>query len=132
MPIVIFGGAEITIGRTFEISFCLTQNELKSRQDELRKNRVQIEADIVVDGVEQMAFDMVKSYVQDLRTIIVEAVIAEEGTFLRSFIGKIEINGDRVTIHYHLSLPQGKKEIFIHYLCLINRRFALLPMQYCV
>jgi len=54
MPIVIFGGAEITIGRTFEISFCLTQNEL-------RKNRVQIEADIVVDGVEQMAFDMVKS-----------------------------------------------------------------------
>jgi hypothetical protein len=79
-----------------------------------------------------MDFDMVKSYAQDLRSLIVEAAITEGKTFLRSFIGKIEINGDRVTIHYHLPLPQGKKGIFVHYSSLINRRFTLLPMQYCV
>jgi chromosome segregation ATPase len=83
--------------------------ELKSRQDELRKNRIQMEADMVVHGVEQVDLDTVKSYAQDLPSLIMEAGITERKAFLRSFIRRIEINGDRATINYLLPFPQGKK-----------------------
>ena len=40
--------------------------ELKKRQDELSKARIQIEADMIVQGVEEVDMDVVKSYTRDL------------------------------------------------------------------
>ena len=84
--------------------------ELKRRQDELGKTRVQIEADMVVQGIGQVDVDTVKSYAQDLRDLLEESDFTERKAFLRSFIKRIEVNEEQVTIHYHLPLPQGDKE----------------------
>jgi len=84
--------------------------ELKIRQDELSKSRVQIEADMVVQGVGQVDVDVVKAYAQDLRGLLEESDFTERKAFLRSFIKRIEVNKDQVTIHYQLPLPQGDKE----------------------
>ena len=40
--------------------------ELRTRQDELDKNRVQVEAEIVAQGTQQVDVESVKSYAQDL------------------------------------------------------------------
>ncbi len=84
--------------------------ELKKRQDELSKARIQIEADMIVHGVEEVDMDVVKSYARDLKALIEESDIAERKSFLRSFIKRIEINGDNVVVYYHLPLPQDEKE----------------------
>ena len=49
--------------------------ELKAKQDELSKARVQTEADMVVAGVQHVDVETVKSYAQDLRSLL------EEGRF---------------------------------------------------
>ena len=82
---------------------------MKRRQDELSKNRVQVEADMVVQGVEEVDIDTVKSYTRDLKSLLEESDITERKAFLRSFIKRIEINKDEARIYYHLPLPQGEK-----------------------
>ena len=83
--------------------------ELKKRQDALSKARVQIEADMVVQGMEEVDIDIVKSYTKDLKSLLEESDITERKAFLRSFIKRIEINRDRVIVYYHLPLPRGEK-----------------------
>lgn len=83
--------------------------ELKKRQDKLGKARIQIEADMIVQGVEEVDMDVVKSYTRDLKALIEESDIAERKSFLRSFIKRIEINRNEVVVHYHLPLPQNEK-----------------------
>ena len=83
--------------------------ELKRRQDELSKNRVQVEANMVVQGVEEVDIDIVKSYTRDLKSLLEESDIIERKAFLRSFIKRIEINKDEARVYYHLPLPQDKK-----------------------
>ncbi len=46
------------------------------------KARVQTEADIVVQGVQYVDAEMVKSYAQDLRSLLEEADFTESKTFL--------------------------------------------------
>jgi len=83
---------------------------LKRRQDELSKNRVQVEADMVVQGAEEVDdIDIVKSYIRDLKSLLEESDIIERKAFLRSFIKRIEINGSRVIINYNIPLPNDKK-----------------------
>ena len=89
--------------------FCWVK-ELKKRQDELSKTRVQIEADMVVQGVGKVDVDIVKAYAQDLRSLLEESDFTERKAFLRSFIKRIEVDKKQVTIQYHLPLPRGGKE----------------------
>ena len=86
--------------------------ELRKRQDELSKARVQIEAEMIAQGVQEVDVDLVKSYTRDLKALLDEAHITERKSFLRSFIKRIEINGNEAVIHYRLPLPQkiGKAE----------------------
>ena len=83
--------------------------ELKKRQDELGKARIQIEADMIVQGVQEVDVDLIKSYTRDLKALIEESDITERKAFLRSFIKRIEINGDNAVVYYHLPLPQDEK-----------------------
>jgi len=83
--------------------------ELKSRQDELCRMRVQVEAEMVARGVEPVDAATVRSYARDLRGLLEEAEFTERKAFLRSFIRRIEVSGDQVTMHYRLPLPLGGK-----------------------
>lgn len=83
--------------------------ELKRRQDELSKNRVQVEVDMVAQGVEEVDLDIVRSYVRDLKSLLEESDITESKAFLRSFIKRIEINKNEARVYYNLPLPQGEK-----------------------
>ena len=82
--------------------------ELRSRQDELSKTRIQIEADMVAQGVDEVDINIVRSYTHDLKSLLEESEITEKKTFLRSFIKRIDINKDKATIHYHLPLPNNE------------------------
>ncbi len=82
--------------------------ELKRRQDELSKNSVQLEVDMVAQGVEEVDINIVKSYAKDLKSPLEEADFAESKAFLRSFIKRTEIDEDKATVHYHLPLPNNE------------------------
>jgi site-specific DNA recombinase len=93
--------------------------ELRRRQDELEKTRIQIEADTVAQGIDEVDINIVKSYTRDLKSLLEESDITERKAFLRSFIKRIEIDKDRATVHYQLPLPNNE-----------NRKVAaeVLPM----
>jgi len=82
--------------------------ELRSRHDELSKTRIQIEADMIAQGVEDVDINIVKSYTRDLKKLLEESEITERKAFLRSFIKRIDINTDKATVHYHLPLPNNE------------------------
>jgi len=75
---------------------------------------------MVVSKVEAVDVSIVKSYAQDLRSLLKEAEFTEKKSFLRSFIKRIEVDKQRVTIHYNLPLPQNGKS---------NKQTAVLPID---
>ena len=79
--------------------------ELRSRQDDLSRTRVQLEADIAAQSADEVDLATVKAYANDLKSLLEEAGFAERKGFLRSFIERIEVDGDQVTIRYRLPLP---------------------------
>ena len=81
--------------------------ELKLRQDELSKARVILEAEMVAQGVQQLDADMVKRYADDLRDLLEETNLTERKAFIRSFVKRIEIDKEQVTLQYKLPLPMG-------------------------
>ena len=83
--------------------------ELRNRQDELSKVRVQVEAEMAVRNVEQVDSAVVIAYARDLRGLLEEAGFTERKAFLRSFIERIEISEKQGVVHYSLPLPQGKR-----------------------
>ncbi|HUV45672.1 MAG TPA: hypothetical protein VMW45_01220 [Dehalococcoidia bacterium] len=70
----------------------IRQVQLKARQDELSKTRVEIEAGMIAQGVDQVDVAMVRPYAQNLRSLLEEADFTERKAFLRSFIKRIEVN----------------------------------------
>jgi site-specific DNA recombinase len=85
--------------------------ELKARQDQLTKDRVQVEADMVVEGVQHIKVEAVKAYAQDLRSLLDYADFTQSKTFLRSFVKKTTINGDKAKIQYRLPMPPDGKRM---------------------
>jgi len=49
--------------------------ELKRCHDELNRSRIQMEADMVAQSVEEVAINMVKSYISDLKSFLEESAI---------------------------------------------------------
>jgi len=84
--------------------------ELRTRKDELGKTRVQLEADMVVQGVNEVDASIVKIYAKDLHALLEEAEISERKAFLKSLIKKITVDGNKVTVNYKLPLPEKSKD----------------------
>ena len=86
--------------------------EHRTRQDELSKAKIQLEANMVARGATHVDAEVVKSYAADLKSLLQEADITESKTFLRSFIERVEIDKAQAVIHYNLPVPQhcGKKQ----------------------
>jgi hypothetical protein len=84
--------------------------ELKAKQDGLMKTRVQTEADMVLEGVQHINAEAVKAYAQDLRSLLEDGDFIQSKAFLRSFVKKIIIDGNKAKIQYHLPMPlDGKR-----------------------
>ena len=79
--------------------------EMKSRQDELLKSRVLLEAEMTLHGVQYVDVDHAKSYCSDLRNLLSETDIVKSKAFLRSFVEKVVIEGRKCTILYKLPVP---------------------------
>ncbi len=83
--------------------------ELRMRQDELSKARVQVEAEIVAQGIEHVDVEMVKSYANDLRNLLEETDFTQSKAFLRSFIKRIVIDGKKAIMQYNLPMLSNEK-----------------------
>ena len=93
--------------------------ELRLRQDELSKTRLQLEAEKITRGVKHVDAEVVKSYARDLKCLLEEADIAESKAFLRSFINRIDIDGEKAKVHYILPMPPDGK---------MKKSLGVLPM----
>ena len=72
--------------------------------------RVLVEAEMTLHGVQHVNSEQVKASANDIRTLLAETDIARNKGFLRSFIEKMMIHGDRGTIFYKLPFPASWRE----------------------
>ena len=79
--------------------------ELKSQKDSLSGLRIQAEADAILEHLHVLDMSAVKEYVADLKDLLDEADNAERKAFLRSFVKRIVVKNDRVTVEYKLPVP---------------------------
>ena len=85
--------------------------ELRARQNELSKDRLHIEVEMAAEGTERVDLEIVKAYARDLASLLGEASFTESKAFLRSFIRRIAVDGEKATIHYNLPMPpEGKRK----------------------
>ena len=85
--------------------------ELRAKQDELAKARVVAEAEMTLQGCQQLDFKAVGAYVADLRHLLEESEVAQRKAFLRSFVKKIVVEKERVKLYYNLPVPPDGKKI---------------------
>ncbi len=84
--------------------------ELRVKQDELSKARVVAEAEMTLQGYQQLDIEAVRSYVADLWNILDESEVAQRKAFLRSFVKKIVVEKEMVKLYYNLPVPpHGKR-----------------------
>ena len=79
--------------------------ELRVTQEQLNKARVQVEAELIIQDKPCDDTDLVKSYAEDLKSLLEESDCIESKASLRSFIKKIVVNREKATIHYSLPVP---------------------------
>ncbi len=96
---------------TLGVGFILNPEQNLAKQDELSKARVQAEADMVVAGFQHVDVETVKSYAQDLRSLLEEADFTQSKTFFRSFVERITVEGSKARIQYRLPMPPDGKMI---------------------
>ena len=85
--------------------------ELRTRHDELGKAKIQLEAEMAAQGATHVDAEIVKSYAEDLKSLLKEADITESKAFLRSFIKRIEVNKSEAVIHYNLPVPPHRSDM---------------------
>jgi site-specific DNA recombinase len=84
--------------------------ELRAKQDELSKARVITEAEMTLQGCQQLDVDAVGAYVEDLQHLLEESEVAQRKAFLRSFVKKIVVEEEKVKLYYNLPVPpDGRK-----------------------
>jgi site-specific DNA recombinase len=83
--------------------------ELRVKQDELSRARVAIEAEMTVQGYQQLDITVIRSYVEDLRKLLSESDVIQRKAFLRSFVKKIIVNRDTVEVLYNIPHPRDGK-----------------------
>ncbi|APV45087.1 Site-specific DNA recombinase [Dehalogenimonas formicexedens] len=84
--------------------------ELRNKQEELSKVRVQLDADAVVEKQEQVNLQKVKSYAGDLRVLLDEGDVLSRKAFIKTFVKGITIEGNEAKVEYRLPLPGGETE----------------------
>ena len=80
-------------------------HELKSQKDRLDKSRIQDEVDTILHHSHVLDMSAVKEYVADLKELLGEADNTERKAFLRSFVRRIVVDADKVTVEYKLPVP---------------------------
>jgi hypothetical protein len=79
----------------------------KARREELEIKKQNVEMEVQSMVFEMPDIKLVKSYVEDLKTVLGSATIIEQRAFLKSFVKDIQVGTDLVTIHY--TVPMAPK-----------------------
>ena len=86
----------------------------------LKLARLQVEAEMLVQGPSHVDGEMITAHARDLKAILEEADLITSKAFLRTFIKRIEIKGDEGVIRYTLPVPPHGKT---------TDRVSVLPIE---
>ena len=83
--------------------------EQRSREADLSKMRLQIEAEMLATGPTHVDAKIIKEHARDLKEILAETDLGKSKAFLRSFIKRVTIDGTQAKIQYTLPIPPDEK-----------------------
>lgn len=73
---------------------------LRENIEELEQQRNEIEANLRAEEIKFLSKNEIREYVEDLRELLSHGTIAEQKSFLRSFIKRVEVDFPKVVIEY--------------------------------
>jgi site-specific DNA recombinase len=83
--------------------------EQRSREADLSKTRLQIEAEMLAQGPTYVDARIIKEHARDLKAVLKETDLPKSKAFLRSFIKRVTIDGTQAKIQYTLPVPPWDK-----------------------
>ena len=86
--------------------------ELKTQIELLENNKLDLMDETSTPVTLPFGINTIKSYVEDLSSLLRNSSIIEQKTFLRSFIKRITVNQPEVKIDYTLPLVAEKKRTY--------------------
>ena len=81
---------------------------LFQKREELQQAKAKAEEALRYQTVEITNPQVVREYVEDLKTLLEESSIIEQKAFLRSFVDKIEVGNSEVKVVYSIPVPPDK------------------------
>ncbi|GAG61458.1 unnamed protein product [marine sediment metagenome] len=84
--------------------------KLKSLIDDLLEKRSELNKNIQGSKMEIFNISKINSYVKDLKTLLSKGTIIEQKSFIHSFIKRIELNKNKITVIYTIPLELKKAE----------------------
>ena len=79
--------------------------EIRVRQEHLNEVKTRLESEWSKQSPGFVDDELVQGYAGDLQSLLEESEVTERKAFVRSFVDRIEVNPEDVTIHYRLPLP---------------------------
>ncbi len=78
---------------------------LLERKEQLQRGKAEAEEALRCQKIELADPTVVKEYVEDLEKLLGESSIFERKAFLRSFVGRIEVDGSKMKVFYTIPIP---------------------------
>jgi len=80
-------------------------SRLVARKAELNKTRLEAEYAVQEKKLELDDIDVMRRYVEDLKSVLGTASIMEQKRFLKSFVSSVDVSKSEVTVNYTLPMP---------------------------
>ena len=92
--------------------------DLRIRSEKLNERKLEVKQRLSDRRIELASPEMVRRYVDDLRTLLAISELAEKRAFIRSFVKSIRVVGDEATLTYGMPLNG-----------LIEEKVGVLPIE---
>jgi hypothetical protein len=79
--------------------------DLRQRQKQLEASRLELEASLSDRRVELADLGLVSEYVADLRNVLTYSSLAEQRSFIPSFVKEVKVTGTDALLTYTMPLP---------------------------
>jgi len=79
--------------------------DLRQRQKQLETSRLELETQLSDRRVELADLGLVTEYVADLRNVLTYSSLAEQRSFIRSFVKEVKVTGTDALLTYTMPLP---------------------------
>lgn len=94
--------------------------EVKSKIDGLENKQDELNENLGQEEIPLADAEVIKLYVSDLREVLSQGTIVEQGTFIKTFVNRVDYEHPNITVEYTISFDKKKQSPQMMEFCLLH------------